>query len=279
MHPQIRFVQGGFAGYASPLDLADAPGCAQDVQWHVTSCESLVAPLVYASTKSVASRSVGVSGEAQEAVCSKLCSIYPDAHVLIVTRGFRSVLFSGFSQGVRAGHDAPFSTLLAVGEDRDGRGRFAWNYDHLVGLYQRAFAERVIVLPYELLRDHPARFVSELSRHMGIEPHLGPTDRLNEALSPEELAWLPAVSSLIRRLPLPNGVKQRMFEAYKKRIGGRFLKALSRLLQKLAPKPRPHPDLIANEIVGHFRGRASCLAELPVFEPYQADYLLTRRTS
>jgi hypothetical protein len=276
-HPQIHFAAGGFAGYASIQELADTPFTPDGVRWHVTSCESLVAPLVHASTRSVEERPIAVPGEAQEAVCAKLSLLYPEAHILILTRGFRSVLFSGFSQGVKAGHDAPFSVLQATRDDPDGTGRWAWNYDHLIAHYRAAFEGRVIILPYELLRDDPALFVAELAGRLGIDPLVGRTDRLNESLSSEELAWLPAVSGLIRRLPLPRRARQRLFDAYKKRVGRGGLKALARLLQKASPRPAARPELIADEVVDYFRGRATCLAELPVFDPYRAEYLLDDR--
>jgi hypothetical protein len=276
-NPHILYAHGGLAGYRSVYDLADAaalPAADPAPAWRITSSETLVAPLEYLSTRRVGAPHEHASAEAQAAACETLASIYPDAHILIVTRGFRAMLFSSYSQAVRAGGDMPFSLLQNARAEDSWKGEHAWNYDHLVSLYREAFNGRVILLPYELLRDDPAAFVNELSAALSIPPFAGDSGRVYESLSPAELAWLPGIARLVHRAPLPQGAKQKLFDAYKKRIGGRALRSLARTLQKLSPRPGPSADMIPEDVVSFFRGHARSFAALPLYQPYRDEYLL-----
>ncbi len=124
-------------------------------------------------------------GERQERACALLADMFPDAHVLIVIRGFRSMILSSYSQYVRVGlYGRPETQVWQGGEN-------PWQYDETIAMYRARFGDRVIVLPYELLARDPVAFRGEMERRLGVAPFAF-TDRVvNRSLSPVELRWYP----------------------------------------------------------------------------------------
>lgn len=156
-HPELARAPRGLAGFDSVYAIA-RQGAAPDpaLRWRVTSAETLAMPCGGSSARrrgSAESRPAPLAA-AQAWVCETLASLFPGAHILIVTRGFRSLPVP--SPDVRAGADAD------VADARD--------YDRLIQLYRRAFSGRVMILPGELLRDDPATFASVLAHRLGISP-------------------------------------------------------------------------------------------------------------
>ncbi len=106
----------------------------------------------------------GTLGERQARACALLAESFPDAHVLIVTRGFRSMILSSYSQYVRVGGTDDLETQVWQG------GENPWRYDELIAMYRARFDGRVIVLPYELLARDPVAFRGEMERRLGVAP-------------------------------------------------------------------------------------------------------------
>ena len=83
-----------------------------------------------------------------------------------------------------------------------------WHYDVLIGDYRAAFgSDKVILLPYELLRQDPARFAGEIERRLGLDPGPILEDRANRALSPVEPPGIPACRG--RRGEFPSSAAKR----------------------------------------------------------------------
>ena len=163
-HPELARAPRGLAGFDSVYAIA-RQGAAPDpaLKWRVTSAETLSMPCGDSNARrpgSAESRPAPLAA-AQAWVCEALTSLFPSAHILIVTRGFRTLPVPAHSTDVLAGADAD------VADARD--------YDRLIQLYRRAFPGRVMILPGELLRDDPASFASVLADRLGISPREGTT--------------------------------------------------------------------------------------------------------
>jgi len=271
-HPEIAYERPGIAGfrdvYALVRQCAAPPG---DVRCRVTSSEVLATPHVHAGRLGMAQASerTRTDPEAQARACALLSGLFPTAHVLLVTRGFRSVLMSGYSQYVRSGGEADFPGP----NDPDG-GSSAWNYDHLVDLYSRAYGDRLIVLPYELLRDDPDAFVAQIERRLGLSRCPPPPWRVNPALSPAELRWYPRLTRFVRRLPVGARLRRALMRAWLPALMANRLATLVALLQWLRPAEPVTDALVTDEMVESFRGRSERLRGNPLYAPYAADYLL-----
>lgn len=273
-HPQLAYVEGGIAGFRDVYAMARAGTKGGSAPlYRVTSCEGLSAPQPDAGQIVVdydRARAVDLPA-AQRHVCETLHDLFPNATVLIVTRGFRSMILSSYSQFVRSGGDAELGQLAAVAMAGPGHAEFDYLvYDHLIGAYTERFgAGNVIVMPYELLRDDPHAFTRILSERLGIEPVQGSRERVNESLSPVEMYWYPRLTRIARKIP-----SRRVFRRY---VGAAFYNRLRtpiRILQRLRPGTPITDALIPDEVVELFRGRAESLRNNPLYEHYKADYLL-----
>jgi hypothetical protein len=233
----------------------------------VTSAEGLATP--HRSVGGAAADYDGMSGPAieaaQERACLLLRELLPTAHVLIVTRGYASMMLSAYSQYVRTGGTRSFAEIcLDTTSFPDGH---PWDYDRVIGLYERAFApERVLLLPYELLRDRPDAFVAAIEAHLGLDHSPAPAMRVNAAVERAALAWYPRFARLTARHP-------RLHRRYAALAAAGRLAPLARLLQRLFPLRIPELADIPPQTLLGCRGRAERLRRSPAHRPYLSLYL------
>lgn len=275
MHPEIAYVPGGLAGYANVWDvarLACAPG--PHPRCRVTSAEALGAPSPASGTEAHHERGfTPPDSQAEERVCAELARVFPSAHVLLVTRGFLGTVASSHSQHVREAATVDFhAARRAAPPDVMAR---ALDYDQLVRTYRQAFGDRLLVLPYELLRDDPSAFLDRLQRRLALSTPGPMPDPLNASLSGVELRWYPRLSRLVLGLPLPPRLRRRVADAWTARTRRNALAPLIRILQRVLPATPVDPYAIdEHDLIAGFAGKAECLREDPEYAAYQGDYLL-----
>ena len=273
-HPQLAYVEGGIGGFRDVYAIAreNAVSCNEPL-YRVTSAEVLSAPLPDSGKRAHDYSRVPplATADAQRGVCSTLAALFPNARVLIVTRGFRSMILSSLSQYARSGGDLDLCDLIRKTiEQRDPRFLQSWDYDALLGFYRNAFgSDNVLVMPYELLRDDADQFIRTLSENLGIEPCPVEKHRINESLSPVELYWYPRLTRAVLRLPSP-----RMRAAYASAAMRNRLRRPIAILQRLRPGTPVTSASIPDELVEMFRGRAESLRNNALYAPYEAEYLL-----
>ncbi|HEX2834759.1 MAG TPA: hypothetical protein VHW00_17230 [Thermoanaerobaculia bacterium] len=274
-HPQLAYLEGGIAGFRDvyAVSRAAAGAVTPPPRYRVTSSETLVAPRSDAGTGVVVDfdRLRGVDVAAlQRRACAILSELLPGAVVLIVTRGFRSMILSSYSQYVRSGGDVDLTDLIASSLGGSMQMDDAWHYDQVIAMYRQAFgSENVVVMPYELLREDPARFTTWLAERLGIEPLSGSSSRVNESLSPAEMYWYPRFHRLVRTLR-----SRRLYERYVRLTFANRLKGPIAVLRKMRPRSVVTPAMIPDEVLEGFRGRAESLREHPLFAAYLREYLL-----
>ena len=272
-HPQLDFVDGGIAGFRDIYEVCRRSAAPKHgILYRVSSSEGLATPHAWIGRQAVDYDRIRADHlpAAQAEACATLASLFPNAHVLLVTRGFRSMLVSAYSQYARSGGEGD---LYALFEGGDGTPT-AWDYDQIIGLYRAAFGDRLIVLPYEFLRDDADAFVRALEGRLGLSHCPAPGMRLNSGLSPEELSWYPRITRLVRRLPIGERARRRVYQAYVRRTMAGDLRLVTRLLQRVRPSIAITPDSITDDMVDRFRGKAESLRGDPIYVPYADDYLL-----
>ncbi len=272
-HPDILYAEGGIAGFAHVWDVAQQayePRSGSRVR--VTSSESLSRPHPRAGDPGYRDFPRGrVSPEAQREVRDTLLRLFPDSHVLMVTRGCVGSLISGYSQNVRNGETRDFTVDGAA--ERIRRSKRRWDYDRVIDLYRSAFGDRLILMPYELLRDSTAAFTSHLERELGIGHADIDPGRVNPSLSPVELRWYPRLSRLVLGLPLRGRLRQRVLDSYVHRTRSNAFAPLIRLLQALRPA-EPVDLALPEEVLELFEVRAESLRDQPLYAPYLSEYLI-----
>jgi hypothetical protein len=267
-HPQLAHTYGAIAGFRDMHAIAREGCTSREALYRVTSNEEFCAPRPDAGRMEIdyehpRELTMALS---QERVCSMLSEIFPNATVLIITRGFRSMILSTLSQYARSGGEEDLAAMMGKAQKRAD----PWYYDGLIALYQRAFGEEnVIVMPYELLRDDADAFTRTLSLRLGIEPHPPLRERVNESLSPIEMYWYPRLTRLMRRIP-----SRRLFDRYILAALRNELRGPIAWLDRLKPGTPFTSESIPEEAVNGFRGRAESLRGNPLYAPYAAEYLL-----
>ena len=269
-HPQLAYAEGGIAGFSSGYALVHEAAASQsESSYRVTSLETLSIPGLDAGNASVDYDRYATfdMAAAQSRVCSLLAALFRDVTVLIVTRGFRSVIRSALSQYARTGGDA--DVLQLIGGKGDHELTVVYHYDRLISEYVLAFgSENVIVMPFELLRDDADAFIRMLATKLGVEPVAAPTGRVNEGISPEELYWYPRLTRFVRRLP-----SRKLFDSYISAVQRGRLRPAVAVLQRLRPGVPVTVDSIPDAFVEAFRGRAESLRDNPLYAPYAKEYL------
>lgn len=277
-HPSICFAYDRLVGYESGVAFARqtaVAGSKQDVV--VTSCEDFVIPL------SDFRPSVDIA-EQRRRVCVRLRALFPDALVLIVTRGFRGLLASSYAHYVRNGGTLGRSQLFRLNDEQHIQYGVEdyFDYDAAVSLYEHVFgAERVLVMPYELLRNDAQAFAGELEDRLGIRRSGRCPARLNVAVSPAELCWYPRLTRLANRVAAPLGrYEQRMVDRYLGELDRLAFRRTAEALSRMTPSGmnRPPPEL-PSEVLDRCYPRARRLVARPAYAPYRAEYVTIASSS
>jgi hypothetical protein len=217
-------------------------------------------------------------------VCARLRTMFGDTTILIVTRGFRSIIASTYSEVVRWGSALSVEEFLSVYQESPAfegwRVADVFDYDVALRLYADTFgAESVVVLPFELLRDDPRGFLARLEQRLDLELGSEQAPWHHRSLSGAELYWYPRFSRGVERAANRLGRRgTALRRTYYERVirRGRLERSvdvLSRVLRTPTVNPADH---IAEEIVETCRGRASSLATNPDYTPYAVEYLNDR---
>ncbi|HYK04893.1 MAG TPA: hypothetical protein VE974_24275 [Thermoanaerobaculia bacterium] len=264
-HPQLAYAEGGIAGYHGVYEIArEGVAPRPEVRYRVTSSEEFTAPHRDTGKEHYRLEDPFDPAVAQAHVCALLAALFPRAHVLIVTRGFRSMIFSSYSQYIRSGAGVPLEEFVT-----DPLLDRPWDYDRVIGMYRGAFgAEQVLVMPYELLRDDVDRFVRTLEERLGLAHFVAATGRVNTALSPAEMYWYPRLTRLVQRLPIGSRLKRIYLRGI---FRNRFRPAIA-LLQRMRPGTPVTEDAIPEPLIAAYRDKARTLREDPLYTPYAREY-------
>jgi hypothetical protein len=217
-------------------------------------------------------------------VCARLRTMFGDATILIVTRGFHSVMASAYSEVVRWGRTLSIRECVSLYQDSPAfegwRAADIFDYDAAVRLYTDTFgAERVVVLPFELLRDDPRGFLARLEQLLDLEPSPEQPPWRNRSLSVAELYWYPRFARTVERATSRLGTPGKVlrYKGYERAVGSGRLERPVDVLSRVLRTPTVNPaNEVPPEVVETCRGRASSLATNPDYAPYAADYLNDR---
>lgn len=209
----------------------------------------------------------------QAKLAKTLHSVFPQGKVLIVTRGYSTLLSSMYAEYLKGGGILTFDDM-----QRTFAKYFAafLDYNHVVELYRKQFgAENVVVLPFEMLRDNPASFLKKIEDELGInERYAFKADKVNAAMEWKVLDAYRRVSSAVYRLTkfLPEKMQGGVFYMYSKALNK---KEPIWLMKALASNADADSMLYGkDELLNLLRGKASVLKDEEIYQPYLNDYLL-----
>jgi hypothetical protein len=270
-HPQIAYAKGAIAGFQNVWRLAELAVVPNpDWRCRVTSAESLSCPLSVPPFDAIGPHTHEAMQSAQEAVCNTLKALFPDAFILIVTRGFGSILRSGYSQFLRTGGDLSAETLLPD-LVRVAKDFGLYDYDRISALYRGQFGARTIVLPYELLRDNQVEFLEQIGQPLGLDPFEPGREAINASLSAAQIRWYPGVARLFAKIPIQAARRWLLAQHRWRAERGGWSKLVALLERAAGPSPAL-PDF-AGEELACLAPLAAQLRQEPAFRAYVSEYL------
>jgi hypothetical protein len=211
--------------------------------------------------------------EYQKNRCLELKELLPHAHILIVTRGFSEFIHSFYAQYVSKGGILPFPTFFERYADKIAD---LLDYNHLIGVYQELFGDRVITIPLELLRSDADRFFGTIEERLGLSAEKRPRVRkLNQHLEPRRLQALPLISRAYFKLlqPLRPALQRTLHKHYVRHVARGWLGSyLSHLIPKRLLAPPPPSDLDLSK----FNGLAEIFATRETYSTFRTPYLITK---
>jgi hypothetical protein len=182
------FLQSGLfassdAGFASPwphVDLRNEIVLCSDFDWDASAVHrrfqtgretASLAGLVPVMSDERLSGSAHAGGYDSARTAHRLAEAFPDARILIGVREQADAIYSTYQQYVRNGGGATAEKYMQPRHQAEmPQFRFEhWEYDRLIALYQGLFSpDRVLVLPYELLRTNPQDWADRIRGLVGM---------------------------------------------------------------------------------------------------------------
>lgn len=270
-HPDIAFAHWGIAGFPDAHALM-AAAAGPLPAWHATSHEALLTPLPGYEDLGAGDGAIALpTRDSQRAACALLARLFPGSHVLIVTRGYEALIRSFYAEMVVGGADYGFTDFCGALLAQAEAGTDAFDFDAAIGAYGEAFGEeRLIVLPYELLRDRPDDFLGAIEARLAIRPLRIPSVRVRPTPSEARLAAYLRMTRRLRALSAPAGLRRRYVSALRAgRLGG-----VAAAVGKLGGAAPAEGLSLPARLLETLSGRSERLRGDPLFQDYARDYLL-----
>jgi hypothetical protein len=275
-HPQLLHVSGGIAGFTGTRDLIRFAVYPPDrhPMYFVTSSElfssAWIGPETYLSRHAMFQFEEQGLRQNQARVCTLLHDLFPNARILLVTRGFRNSLRSGYSEYIKNGGSLDFHNFLLEFELQI---RIWLDLNTLVNLYETIFGSaRVLVLPHELLQKNPQKFFAVLEESLGLDHFEFQLSPRNRSLLRDEFLLYPRISRILQSISLQwkGGVKLYGFYVRHFLRAGRlkYLLPVIQVLRSSAPEMECPADYLER-----FRDKATILRNHPLYQEYADDYL------
>jgi Sulfotransferase domain len=163
--PSMRALHDALAEFEIFYDRRRVSRCIEEAHTRASSALALV----YSHEGLV----LGNMARMPSVMCRRLREVLPNAHILIVVRNQRDILWSRYQHDVRKGLGASYKRFVTHSRFEPIRKRYY--FDAIVGLYRESF-ERVQVMLFERLFSKET--TAELLRFMGL-----PDARFEGALS------------------------------------------------------------------------------------------------
>ena len=275
-HPSIAYRLDSLGGIQRPIDICRT-AMADQPSWYAISDENLTGGRIWPEGyTSLLLRHAGLHKqptgipEHRKRVADQLHAMFPQATILITTRGFAGALRSSYSQVIRLGGDQTFEEYL------ESYSEFISDWldlNAVIGIYRSGF-KNVLILPYEILSEDEARYERLLQEFLDLPPTALSIGRVYPSLTARQLVayrrfsriWL---KPLIKRLAWHRA--SNLYLAYAAWIVDRPW--CDGLIQFFHAPGRNHPTIkVPAEVLERFRGKASLLATDPLYAPYRTDY-------
>lgn len=273
-HPDIAFSDWGIAGFRDGHALmAAAAGERALPPWHVTSHEALLTPLAEIEDFGAGGRAVQLPDRSgQRAACATLAGLFPAAHILIVTRGYEALLRSFYAELVVGGAGVSFRDFCDALLVQVEAGTDVFHLDAAIDAYASSFGdERLLVLPYELLRDRPRDFLGEIETRLAVRPFPMPPERVRPSPPGARIATYRRMTRWVRAIP---GPRRRLARGYVAALRAGRLNGVAAAIERLGGRSEASGEALPPRLIEALAGRAGRLRGNPLYRDYAQDYLM-----
>lgn len=270
-HPDIAFTHWGIAGFDNAHEMMTAASVRAPAAWHVTSHEALLTPL--ADYRDLGAGAISLpTRSAQSAACAMLAEIFPASRILIVTRGHEALLRSFYAELVLGGASYGFADFCDALLAQVEAGADTFDFGAAIDAYAAAFGEdRLLVLPYELLRDSPRAFLGAIEEFLGLEHSHFESGPVHRSPLKGRLAAYRRLTRWVRAVPGPVRMRRSATLRYIAALRGGRLGMIASVIEMLSEAPAendlPPPRLL--EILG---ARAGRLRDNVHYRDYALEY-------
>lgn len=274
-HPEIAFAHWGIAGFANAHDMMAAAASPAPAAWHVTSHEALLAPLAGYLDLGAGGVSLPTRSD-QRAACATMSHLFPSAHVLIVTRGYEELLRSFYAELVLGGASYGFGDFCDAILAQVQAGTDPFDFEAAVAAYAAAFGrDRLLVLPYEMLRDSPSAFLGAIEAWMGVAPLAFPPGPVRPSPPQARLEAYRRVTRWVRAIPGPERFRQHLAIRYVAALRGGRLNGIATAIERLRPSGAEEM-IVPARLIEALRDRGGRLRDDARYDRYAREYLLSR---
>lgn len=273
-HPQTVFRHGGLGGFNHLHDMLQASEelDTDRYKYYVTSSEFFAV----GAPSQLSNSSLDFYLNNPEIYCNFLNSFFPNSKILIVTRGFKEIVKSGYAQQIKNGGISDYHIIPSDHSHYIN----SLNYNRLINIYQQKFgADNVIILPYELLRDNAEEFLQKLQFKLDLDPiHYNP-GIVNARSSAADLYWMLKLNRFLNRFRKILGDKI-FFKIYRRHVHYNHhnkYKFIFRILRLIFKSKSLEELLISDEILSVFSKFATKLETDKLYKPYSRDYLFENK--
>lgn len=269
-HPDVAFSYWGIAGFRDAHALM-AAAAGPLPAWHATSHEALLSPLPHFEDLGAGGATSLPTREGQRTACAMLARLFPGAQVLIVLRGYEALIRSFYAELVVGGSAYRFADFCQALLGQVEAGSDVFDFDAAIGSYSEAFGdERLLVLPYELLRDRPDDFFGAIEARLAI-PALRPSpDRVRPSPPESRLAAYRRMTRWMRAVPAPARLRRRYVAALRTgRLGD-----VGAAVERLGGGSGEERQAVPRRLLEALAGRSRRLRGNPLFADYWDEYFV-----
>ncbi len=270
-HQDIAFSYWGIAGFRDSHALVGA-AAGTGPAWHATSHEALLTPMADLDDFGAGAGTIALpTRAAQESACRLLAALFPAGRVLIVVRGHEALIRSFYGELVVGGAGYGFAEFCDALLVQVEAGSDAFHFDAAIQAYSEAFGEeRLLVLPYELLRDRSDDFLGAIEAELGVRPLRLPSERVRPSPSDARVAAYRRMTRWMDAVPGTARLRRRYVAALR---AGR-LGHVAAAVERLPGGSDGDGHAVPRRLLEALAGRSERLRGNPLFRAYARDYFL-----
>lgn len=214
--------------------------------------------------------------DAQKEIAETLYSLFPEAKILIVTRGFESAIKANYSQYVKEGGILCFNNLIKKNKSSQW---LPFNYTEIIEYYKKLFGnDNILIIPFELLKANQNIFLNKIENFISVS-HLDFSIKANNpSLTTQGMELIRRINFILYYSLFILGPFQKygykihvkLLDTIKTKSWNNFIYiTLSKLI-----KNKPLVIEPIKEIRNIFHGYSDCLKNIPDFQSYKKEYFL-----